>query len=208
MWAHGGGALRRVGVAADLAVGQHVVGAVVGVRVRQRAVTGVGGGEQAVEVVVGVGPAVGRPVGAGHAGNAAGGGARVSDVLQRRRALQRDHPVQPAARVVVGVVGGDAVGLSRRRDLAAGVVGERVDVAGNGFQAAGFVVGPGGGGPILRRKQYDASQFLPTIAEQNFSTLPMASALVITMPSEVSISVPPDAAIVCIRYSLFDQKLP
>jgi hypothetical protein len=112
--------LGGIGVGADLDVGQHVVGAVICVDVRQCAVAGIRGNQQPVEVVVDVGPVVSGDVGAGHTTDTAGGHTAVGQVLQDRRALGGDDAVQPAAGGIVGVGGGDAVGTrsGRPSDLA------------------------------------------------------------------------------------------
>ena len=77
MRAHGAGTLRGIAVGADQAVGGQVVGAVVGERLRQRRIAGVGGGKQPVEIVVGIAPAVVRPAGMGDGLDAACRGACV-----------------------------------------------------------------------------------------------------------------------------------
>lgn len=149
--------MRAYDVSADEAVGGHVVGGVVGPPLRQRGIAGVLRVEQPVEVVVGVGPAVGIAGDGGVARrvDAPGGASRKRDVLQDARALRRDDAHQPAAGVragcsvgiwrrkkSVGVRRGDAVGVDRLHHLTAGVIRERRDVPGDRFEPAGVVVFP------------------------------------------------------------------
>src|SRR5882724_6558093 len=134
--------LRGVGIGADPGVGHHVADEVVGEGLIQAVVAEVVGGEQAIEVVIAVGPAV-AGLRAGDGVDAAKAVARVGVVLERARRAGGDERQQPAALGRIGHDRGGAVRAGQVGLVAAGIVEDarRGQEVGHGLEPAGGVVG-------------------------------------------------------------------